>query len=46
MAMAGSDLRLNAWLRTKPVTERSETSIMNRGEDLFQTTVLIWAHGR
>jgi hypothetical protein len=39
---ADSDLRLNAWLRSDPITEWSEESIVARGEELFQTASLIW----
>lgn len=39
---ANSDLRLNAWLRVNPPQAWSETSILARGETLFQAAVEIW----
>lgn len=41
---ADSDLRLNAWLRAKPLALWSETDIAHRGKELFETARGIWAH--
>ena len=39
---AHSDLRLNAWLRADPPQTWSETSIIERGKNLFETANEIW----
>jgi hypothetical protein len=41
---ADSDLRLNAWLRTNPLTSWSEADIAVRGKELFATARGIWGH--
>jgi hypothetical protein len=40
--VADSDLRLNAWLRTPPIPKWSESAIVSRGGEMFQTAASIW----